>query len=116
MSSDGRFLLSGPVGVCVYYGPIFNGPEHFHNLKPLLVEAFVNRRAVLSSFVTEVMADTAPKPEGRLAFMLPPPPGVSCEARSWSLAPLVADDSSVLPLKTDDGARATVSANLWHHA
>jgi len=81
-----------------------------------MVEAFVNRRAVLSSFVTEVMADTAPTPEGRLAFMLPPPPGVSCEARSWSLAPLVADDFSVLPLKTDDGARATVGAGLWHHA
>ena len=109
-----------PSGV-VQTAPLADGPGEQGVLIDVLVdqamvEAFVNRRAVLSSFVAEVMADTAPKPEERLAFMLPPPPGVSCEARSWSLAPLVAGDSSALPPKTDGGARAAVGANLRHHA
>jgi sucrose-6-phosphate hydrolase SacC (GH32 family) len=81
-----------PSGI-VQTAPLADGPGPRVLLDVLvdhaMVEAFVNRRAALSSFVTEVMADAAPPPEQRLAFMLPPPPGVSCEVRSHALSPLV---------------------------
>lgn len=31
------------------------------------------------------MGDILPKPEDRLSYMLPPPPGVSCNFKSWAL-------------------------------
>ena len=52
-----------------------------------MVESFLNRRAVLSSFITEVMNDTAPTPDQRVAVMPPPPSGVRCTLRTWQLAP-----------------------------
>jgi hypothetical protein len=47
-----------------------------------LIEAFANRRAVLSSWVGQIMWHDAPSPDERQTFVLPAPAGVECTFQS----------------------------------
>ena len=53
-----------------------------------LVESFLNRRAVISSFVSEIMAETTPAPAERTVFVAPAPSGVTCQFRGYELMEL----------------------------
>ena len=54
-----------------------------------LIEAFANRRAVISSWVGQIMWHDAPPPDERRTFVLPAPAGVACTFQSWELQPLL---------------------------
>lgn len=56
-----------------------------------LVEAYLNRRSVMSVWIVEVMNSTAAgyTPADRLATAIRPPAGVSCQFESHELTPLV---------------------------
>lgn len=55
-----------------------------------LIEAFLNRRTVMSVWAEELMNETAPGhgPTDRGAMALMPPDGVQCNFESWALEPL----------------------------
>lgn len=53
-----------------------------------LVESFLNRRAVISSFVSEIMSETSPAPAERTVFIGEAPSGVTCEFRGYELMEL----------------------------
>ena len=53
-----------------------------------LVESFLNRRAVISSFVSEVMAETTPTPAERTVFVAKAPSGVTCTFAGYELMEL----------------------------
>lgn len=53
-----------------------------------LVESFLNRRAVISSFITEIMGETTPPPADRTVAISPTPAGVSCKFESYALQEL----------------------------
>ena len=54
-----------------------------------LVESFANRRAVISSFASELMGDTTPAPADRAVFVAPVPDGVTCAFAGWPLISLM---------------------------
>ena len=54
-----------------------------------LIEAFANQRAVLSSWVGQIMWHDVPPPDERRTFVLPPPVGVKCTFQSMELMPLL---------------------------
>ena len=55
-----------------------------------LVESFLNRRAViLSSFVSELMAETTPAPAERTVFVAEAPSGVTCTFVGYELMELM---------------------------
>ena len=53
-----------------------------------LVESFLNRRAVISSFVSEIMAETTPTPAERTVFVAKAPSGVTCTFAGYELMEL----------------------------
>ena len=53
-----------------------------------LVESFLNRRAVISSFVSEIMAETTPTPAERTVFVAKAPSGVACTFAGYELMEL----------------------------
>ena len=53
-----------------------------------LVESFLNRRAVISSFISEIMEETTPSPAERTVAVSPAPAGVSCTFESYALQEL----------------------------
>jgi hypothetical protein len=53
-----------------------------------LVESFLNRRAVISSFISEIMAETTPAPADRTVAVAPTPAGVTCKFESYALEEL----------------------------
>ena len=54
-----------------------------------LVESFLNRRAVISSFVSELMAETTPAPVDRTVFVTKAPSGVTCTFEGYELMELM---------------------------
>jgi sucrose-6-phosphate hydrolase SacC (GH32 family) len=54
-----------------------------------LVESFLNRRAVISSFVSELMAETTPAPAERTVFVAEAPSGVTCTFVGYELMELM---------------------------
>ena len=50
-----------------------------------LVESFLNRRAVISSFVSEIMGETTPAPADRTVAVAPSPSGVTCKFEGFAL-------------------------------
>ena len=54
-----------------------------------LLESFLNRRAVISSFVSELMADTTPTPPERTVFVAKAPSGVKCTFVGYELMELM---------------------------
>merc|ERR1712083_302752 len=69
-----------------------NGVELFVLVDNGLVEAYLNRRVVMSVWVTELMNETAlgHGPAQRKSTPLTPPKGVTCSFESWGLMPLPA--------------------------
>ena len=53
-------------------------------LDSVLIETFLNRRAVISSFATHVFTQ-GPAPEERGVFVVQPPAGVVCQTHAYSL-------------------------------
>ena len=66
-----------------------DGLQLFVLLDYALIEAFANRRAVLSSWVGQIMWKDTPAPADRKVFALPPPEGVTCRFQAWGLTPLL---------------------------
>lgn len=66
-----------------------------------LVESFANGEVAISSWVAEVMGDASPTADERVVFLVPPPKGVHCTFKSWSLEPLAAAVMKRV-MKTDD--------------
>ena len=54
-----------------------------------LVESFLNRRAVISSFVSELMAEATPTPAERTVFVAKAPSGVTCTFAGYELMELM---------------------------
>lgn len=56
-----------------------------------LLEVFGNRRAAISSFITEVMQEqtTIAVPQDRVVFAAPVPAGVTCTYATHGLTPLL---------------------------
>ena len=50
-----------------------------------LLEVFLNRRVVLSSFATHVFGKPQPAPALRSNFVLTPPNGIECVAHAWQM-------------------------------
>ena len=76
--------------------PLAGGAESDNNEVELvllvdrgLVEFFLNRRAVISSFVNEIMAETNPSPAERAVLVAEAPSGVTCAFVSyeWTKSP-----------------------------
>jgi hypothetical protein len=53
-----------------------------------LVESFLNRRAVISSFISEIMSETTPAPAERTVAVSPAPAGVTCKFEGYALQEL----------------------------
>ncbi len=53
-----------------------------------LVESFLNRRAVISSFISEIMAESTPAPSERTVFIANAPNGVTCKFVGYELMEL----------------------------
>ena len=49
------------------------------------MESFLNRRAVISSFVSEIMGETTPAPADRTVAVAPSPSGVTCKFEGFAL-------------------------------
>ena len=82
-------------GAIVQTAPLAGGAESDGNEVEIialvdrsLVETFLNRRAVISSFITEIMGETTPPPAERTVAVSPSPAGVSCKFESYALQQL----------------------------
>ena len=77
-------------GAIVQTAPLAGGPDK-NQIEIIalvdrgLVESFLDRRAVVSSFITEIMAETTPAPADRTVAVTPLPAGVSCQFESYAL-------------------------------
>ena len=70
-----------------------------------LVESFLNRRAVISSYVSEIMGETMPAPAERTVFVATAPSGVTCTFAGYELMELqnvTSSNSHLSRLKSDD--------------
>jgi hypothetical protein len=82
-------------GAIVQTAPLAGGAESDENEIEIialvdrgLVESFLNRRAVISSFITEIMGEAVPPPEERTVAVSAVPSGVSCKFESYALQEL----------------------------